>query len=369
MSSLMERIAKASTLEYADVMSESEVFNTRDLVPTPIPVLNIAFSGSPKGGLTSGIHLFAGPSKHFKTMYALISAASYLHQYPDAVCIFYDNEFGSPKEYFASVGINPDRVFHAPFTSLEELRHDLVNTMNEIKRGDKVIVIIDSLGMAASNKEIQDAEDGKEKADMTRAKVSKSIFRIITPHVRLKDFPLIAIQHTYDTLEIYSKKVVSGGTGQYYSADNVWIIGRQQDAQGTGTSKELLGYNFIINVEKSRFVKEKSKIPVNVRKVGGIARYGGLLELAVMGKFIVATKSKGMVYQLVNEYGEIDERKYKKSEIENNADVWKPMLENERFIKYVESLYKVSNGTIISDDESDESEIPLAEDMEIPVLG
>lgn len=364
MSALMSRIAKASTLEYSDVMVDSEVFNTRDLVPTPIPVLNIAFSGSTKGGLSSGIHLFAGPSKHFKTMYALISAASYLHEYPDAICIFYDNEFGSPKEYFASVGIDPSRVFHAPFLSLEELRTDLANTLKEIKRGDKVVVIIDSLGMAASEKEIDDAEDGNNKADFTRAKVSKSIFRIITPHVRLKDFPLIAIQHTYDEISTHPKKVVAGGTGQYYSADNVWIIGRQQERETSG-KKEVVGYNFIVNIEKSRFVKEKAKIPVNVRKVGGIARYGGLLEIAVMGGFVA--RSGNRYYQLVDEDGVVEDRKYLKKEIENNPDVWKPLLADERFVTYVENLYKVSNGKIIADDEDDDT-IPHAEEMEIPVL-
>jgi hypothetical protein len=38
--------------------------------------------------------------------------------------------------------------------------------------------------------------------------------------------------------------------------DNIFILGHQQEKDGT----EIVGYNFIINVEKSRYVKEKSKI-------------------------------------------------------------------------------------------------------------
>jgi len=83
---------------------------------------------------------------------------------------------------------------------------------------------------------------------------------MVTPYLTMKNIPLLAVNHTYNTIEMYSKAVVSGGTGVVYSADNVWIIGRQQDKDGS----EVKGYHFIINVEKSRFVKEKSKIPISV---------------------------------------------------------------------------------------------------------
>ena len=41
--------------------------------------------------------------------------------------------------------------------------------------------------MRNSIKETQDALDGKEKADMTRAKTLKSLFRIVTPQFTLKE--------------------------------------------------------------------------------------------------------------------------------------------------------------------------------------
>lgn len=282
MSALMSRLLKASTLEHTAVMSDSTIYNERDMVPTPVPGLNIAYAGDLDGGLSSGLHVWAGPSRHFKSLFCLISAASYLHHYPEAVCVFYDNEFGTPKDYFKSVGIDPDRVLHSPFTTLEDLRTDIVNQLKEIKRGDKVIIVIDSLGLAASNKEVKDAEDGSDKADMTRAKVNKSLFRIVTPHLRIKDIPMLVVQHTYETMEMYSKTVVSGGTGTMLAAENVYVLGRQQDKEGT----ELTGYNFIINIEKSRYVKDKMKIPILVKRTGGIARYGGLFELALEGGFI-----------------------------------------------------------------------------------
>ena len=80
-----------------------------------------------------------------------------------------------------------------------------------------------------------------------------------------KDIPMVVVNHTYSEIGLFPKQIVSGGTGLYYSADNIFIIGRQQEKDGT----EIVGYNFIINVEKSRYVKEKSKIPISVSFDGG----------------------------------------------------------------------------------------------------
>ena len=74
---------------------------------------------------------------------------------------------------------------------------------------------------------------------------------------------------------MYSKDVVGGGTGSYYGADNIWILGRQQEKD---SDNKIAGYNFVINVEKSRFVKEKSKILVSVTHSDGINRWSGLLD-------------------------------------------------------------------------------------------
>lgn len=350
-SDLMKRLLKASTLEYASVLADSTIYNQREMVKTPIPALNIAYSADIEGGLSSGLHVWAGPSRHFKSLFCLISAASYLHQYPDAIVIAYDNEFGSPKEYYKSVGIDPSRVLHSPFTTLEELRTDIVNQLKEIKRGDKVIIVVDSLGLAASSKEVKDAEDGSDKADMTRAKVNKSLFRIVTPHLRIKDIPMLVVQHVYQELSMFPKTIVSGGTGTMLAAENVYIVGRQQEKEGT----EITGYNFIINIEKSRYVKEKSKIPILVRKTGGIARWGGLFDIALDGGFIV--KINNQSYGLVDKKtGDLLNDKLKRKDIENDSAFWKGMLKDEKFIEYIRERYAVSSGALINEDDEVEIE-------------
>ena len=258
--SILEKLKRNSTIKETDVLSESKFFNAKDLIQTPVPMINVALSGRLDGGLSPGLTVFAGPSKHFKTAFALLLAKSYLEKYNDAVILFYDSEFGSPQSQFDSFGIDTNKVLHTPITDIEQLKHDSMAQLNSLERGDRVIIVIDSVGNLASRKEVEDAIDGKTVADMSRAKQLKSLFRTVTPHLTIKNIPMIVVNHTYKEIGMFPKDIVSGGTGIYYSADNIYIIGRQQEKDG----QDLVGYNFIINVEKSRYVREKSKIPVEV---------------------------------------------------------------------------------------------------------
>jgi RecA/RadA recombinase len=289
------------------------------------------------GGLTPGLTVFAGPSKHFKTAFALMLAKSYQDKYPDGVVLFYDSEFGSPQSYFDSFGIDTKRVLHTPITDVEQLKHDSMAQLANIERGDHVMIIIDSVGNLASKKEVEDALEGKSVADMSRAKQLKSLFRMVTPHLTIKDIPMIVVNHTYKEIGMFPKDVVSGGTGIYYSADNIFIIGRQQEKEGT----ELMGYNFIINVEKSRFVREKSKIPVEVSFEGGISKWSGLLEVALEGGFIVKPSNGWYSHK-----GE--EKKYRIKET-YSKEFWLPVLTNKEFRQYVETNYKISSSNLGQD--------------------
>jgi len=125
--------------------------------------------------------------------------------------------------------------------------------------------------------------------------------------------------------------VVTHNTGIYYSADNIFIIGRQQEKEGT----EVVGFNFIMNVEKSRFVREKSKIPIEVSFEGGISTWSGLLDVAMEGGFVVkpsngwysgptTTNNK---FRLKDTY---------------TKEFWMPILKNPAFREYIESKYKIA---------------------------
>jgi len=180
--SLLDKIKKNSTIKETSVLSKSKFFINKDMIQTPIPIINVALSGSLDGGFTPGFTMWAGPSKHFKTAFSLLMAKSYMDKYPDSVLLFYDSEFGTPQSYFQSFGIDMDRVVHTPLKNVEELKFDIMSQIENIVREDRILILIDSIGNLASKKEVDDALDGKSTADMTRAKQLKSLFRMITPH-------------------------------------------------------------------------------------------------------------------------------------------------------------------------------------------
>jgi RecA/RadA recombinase len=352
---LLDKIKGNSTIKDSEVLSKSKFFTKKDMIPTSIPAINIALSGRLDGGLTPGLTMWAGPSKHFKTAFSLLMANAYMAKYEDAVLLFYDSEFGTPQSYFDSFGIDTERVVHTPITDVEQLKFDIMKQLEGIERGDRVMIIIDSIGNLASKKEVEDALDGKSVADMSRAKQIKSLFRMVTPHLTLKDIPMVVVNHTYMTMEMYAKPVVGGGTGSYYSADNIFILGRQQEKDGT----ELSGYNFIINVEKSRYVREKSKIPVTVKFDGGISRWSGLLDMALETGH-VTKPSVGWFARVNTTTGEIEEKKWRIKETDSK-DFWLQLLTDKSFQDAIKDRYQIAHGNILSDSDI-EAELAAIED-------
>ena len=345
--SVLDKIKKNSSIKESAILSKSKFFTQKDMIPTSVPAINIALSGKLDGGLTPGLTMWAGPSKHFKTAFSLLMAKSYLDKYEDAALLFYDSEFGTPQSYFDSFGINTDRVLHTPITDIEQLKFDIMNQLSNLERDDKVIIVVDSIGNLASKKEVEDALDQKSVADMSRAKQVKSLFRMVTPHLTMKDIPMIVVNHTYKEIGMFPKDIVGGGTGSYYSADNIFIIGRQQEKDG----QEIVGYNFIINVEKSRYVKEKSKIPISVSFDGGISKWSGLLDIALESGHV--TKPSNGWYSRRDEDGVYEDKKYRLKDTDTK-DFWLPILKQKSFREFIESKYCIANGEIISDDEVEE---------------
>lgn len=335
---VLDKLKKNTTIDDSSPLDKSRFFTKKDMIQTSVPMVNVALSGRLDGGLVPGLTTLAGPTKHFKTSFALLMASAYQKKYPDSAILFYDSEFGTPQSYFASFGIDQTKVLHTPVTDVELLKHDIMVQLKNIEAGDRVMIVVDSIGNLASKKEVDDAEEGKSVADMTRAKQLKSLFRMVTPHLTIKDIPMVVVNHTYKEIGLYPKDIVSGGTGSQYSSDTIWIIGRQQEKVGT----EIQGYHFIINIEKSRFVREKSKIPITVTFEGGIQPYSGLLDIAETGGFV----EKPSV-------GWYSAKHYKKgakirADETQTTEFWAPLLANDTFKTYVQKRFEVTYGSILS---------------------
>jgi hypothetical protein len=194
----------------------------------------------------------------------------------------------------------------------------------------------------------------KSVADMTRAKALKGLFRMVTPYLTMKNICLLAINHTYQEIGLFPKAIVSGGTGIMYSADNVWIIGRQQDKDGT----EIQGYHFVINVEKSRFVKEKSKIPISVSWKGGIEKWSGLLAVAVDAGYVV--KPKNGWYVAHNPATKTDLSGSLREAATMTKEFWENVFKNTDFADYIKNKYTIGLRDMITD--SEDAMVDLHED-------
>ena len=332
--SIMDKLKKNSKIKAASELSSSKFFVDQKLVDTGVPMVNVALSGDVDGGLASGLTVLAGPSKHFKTSFALLMAAAYQRAHPEAVVLFYDSEFGSPQSYFETFGIDTDRVLHTPITNVEELKFDLISQLEELDANDEVIIVIDSIGNLASKKELEDALNEKAVADMSRAKALKGLFRMATPYLRMKNIPMLAVNHTYKEIGMFPKDIVSGGTGIMYSADNVWILGRRQNKTGT----EVTGYDFIINVEKSRYVREKSKVPLSVSWDGGVEQYSGLLDVALAGGYVIKP-SNGWYATIDKDTGEMNTKVREKDT--RSAEFWEPIFENTDFKDFIRKSFQI----------------------------
>lgn len=154
---------------------------------------------------------------------------------------------------------------------------------------------------------------------------------------------------SHNTQEMFSKAVVSGGTGITYSADNIWILGRQQDKEGT----EIQGYHFVINVEKSRFVKEKSKIPISVSWEGGIQKWSGLLDVAVDGGYVVKPKNGWYVAYDPSTKTELTGNLRAAQTL--TKEFWETIFTKTDFASYIKKKYTIGLRDMIDDSQDDVS--------------
>jgi RecA/RadA recombinase len=362
MSSLMEKMLKSGNIKSASILSKSVFFNAKEAIPTDLPILNIAFSGSLDGGLLPGLTVVAGASKSFKTMLSLYCMKAYLERYSEGIAILYDSEFGITPEYLESFKIDTSRVIHIPLENVEQLKFDIVQRLQEIDKKDKVFIMIDSIGNLASKKEVEDAENEKSVADMSRAKSLKSLFRIITPHLTTKNIPCIAINHIYQEMGLYPKAIVSGGTGIYYSANQIFIISKSQEKDGT----DLAGFKFTINIEKSRYVKEKAKLPFTVLYDSGIKKWSSIFDLALESGAII--KPKVGWYQTVDqETGEISEKSYRQKDLEVDDAFFEALIKTDNFKQFVENRFKLTAASLNQDRSTDIEEFEDEDDESIDI--
>ena len=212
---LNKEMSKIST--YGDTLDKSEVSSVEHHIPTGNYVLNACLTGSLFGGYPNNRSVcIAGPSGTGKTFLILngMREAQKLGYYT----IYYDSENAVDRDLVVKFGIDPARLRYEPCNTVQEFRSSITNLTNTLleqkKKGieiPRIMVILDSAGNLATQKEIDDAKTGSDKADMTRAKLLKSTFRILMTQMGLCKIPFLFTNHTYQTQDLFSKQVAGGG--------------------------------------------------------------------------------------------------------------------------------------------------------------
>ena len=280
--SFLKDIVKEIDNEYASVVADGVAAgDTSGYIDTGSYIFNALLSGSIKGGVPGNkISAIAGESSTGKTFFCLGMVQSFLESNPDAGVIYFESESAISRELIESRGIDSNRMVLVPVNTVQEFRTQSIKILDkylEQKEQKPMLMVLDSLGMLSTSKEMEDSEQGKETRDMTRAQVVKSIFRVLTLKLGKASVPLIVTNHTYDVVGAYvPTKEMGGGSGLKYAASNIIYLSKSKEKDG----KEVIGNIIKAKLVKSRSAKENSQVAVRLfYDERGLDRYYGLLEL------------------------------------------------------------------------------------------
>ena len=283
--SFLNSIIKETGNKYATIASDgidgSDVISWTD---TGCFALNALVSGSLYGGIPSNkITALAGESATGKTYFALGVCNKFLRDNPDGNILYFDTESAVTSEMIADRGIDPAKVGIFPVTTGEEFRHQairIVDTYTELAKDQKkpIMIVLDSLGMLSTEKEMSDTADGKSTRDMTRAQIIKATFRVLTLKLGQAGIPLIMTNHTYAVIgSMYPTKEMGGGSGLKYAASTILYLSKKKVKEGT----EVIGNIIHCKLQKSRLTRENAMVDVMLDYKEGLNPYYGLVDIAL----------------------------------------------------------------------------------------
>jgi len=284
MPDFLKQIIKETGNEYASLVSEGvEAGDVDTFIDTGSYHFNALLSGSIHGGIPSNkITAIAGESATGKTFFVLGMCKTFLDNNPDAGVIYFESESALTKKLIEDRGIDSERMVIMPVTTVQEFRTQSLTVLDkymEQNEADRkpILLVLDSLGMLSTTKEVEDTADGKETRDMTRAQVLKAAFRVLTLKLGRAKVPMVITNHTYDVVGAYMPmKEMGGGSGLKYAASTIVYLSKKKEKDGT----EVIGNIIHCKTQKSRLSKENMMVDVRLRYETGLDKYYGLLDLA-----------------------------------------------------------------------------------------
>ena len=284
MSDFLKDIIKETGNEYASLVSDGASGDVDSFIDTGSYIFNALLGGSIHRGLPSNkITAIAGESATGKTFFVLGMCKNFLDKNPDGGVIFFESESAVTKDIVEERGIDSSRMVIMPVTTVQEFRHQSLTVLDKyieqnVKERKPLLLVLDSLGMLSTTKEMEDTQAGKETKDMTRAQIVKAAFRVLTLKLGKAKVPLIITNHTYDVIgSMFPQKEMGGGSGLKYAASSIVYLSKRKEKDGT----EIVGNIIHCKNYKSRLTKENKVVDVRLTYDKGLDRYYGLLDLAL----------------------------------------------------------------------------------------
>ena len=284
MSDFLKDVIKETGNEYASLVSDGASGDVDSFIDTGSYIFNGLLGGSIHRGLPSNkITAIAGESATGKTFFVLGMCKNFLDKNPDGGVIFFESESAVTKDIIEERGIDSSRMVIMPVTTVQEFRHQAITVLDKYieqtaKERKPLLLVLDSLGMLSTTKEMEDTQAGKETKDMTRAQIVKAAFRVLTLKLGKAKVPLIITNHTYDVVgSMFPQKEMGGGSGLKYAATSIVYLSKRKEKDGT----EIIGNIIHCKNYKSRLTKENKVVDVRLTYDKGLDRYYGLLDLAL----------------------------------------------------------------------------------------
>lgn len=254
-----------------------------EYIDTGSYVLNALVSGSLfKGFPKNKITALAGEQGTGKTFFCLSTIASFLKQHEDGGVFIFESESALTKQTMIDFGIDTKRVYVFPVETVQQFRNQALviidNYLKEEKKNRRpVLMVLDSLGMLSTSKEMEDVAAGKDTRDMTRAQLVRGAFRVLTLKLGKAGIPLLVTNHTYQTMDLFSKTEMSGGAGIRYASSIAILLSKKKEKDGT----DHIGNVIHCKLHKGRLTKEGESVDAYIDFASGLSRWYGLTTLAI----------------------------------------------------------------------------------------
>ena len=310
------KMIEASGNEYV-----TKAGDKRGVIDEWISTGSYALNGLISGSIYKGIPnnrsvMFAGIEAVGKSLFTkfICNSAMNMKYHP----VYFDTEGSVDEDTFADLGRIKNKDYEIlPVKTIEDLRVQIYKIIDSYKEyyksltdeeyvdRDKLLMVVDSIGMLSSSANIKNLEKGEVKRDLTKQQALRELFRDITMDLNVLKIPLIPVNHVYESIDPYSEKFkVSGGGGGRYGASAILTLAKKK---ARDKDKKQVGVIITATAAKSRFVRESSKVEIYLDFNKGLNPYYGLDQFLEDEDILAKKRGKDeyfMIYKGKTENGE-----------------------------------------------------------------